>query len=133
MGAVYQSSEQLSAVLGNLARRMFALPENREGFVENGLTVKFVITDPECSVYLDPKDSQIVRDGDDQSADITMSMAADFMHDFWLGKTNIIKSMENGDLTITLEPHVPAVKAVDLLPLLLPGLEIYPELELSES
>ncbi len=128
MGSAYESSDQLKKVLGELSRQMFGQDDKRDRFVAEGLTLKFSITDPECVVYLDPQDASVVRLDDDSEADITISMSADFMHAFWLGKVNIIESLEKGDMLITAAAHVPAVKSVDLLPLLLPGLDIYPGL-----
>jgi len=128
MGTAYESSKQLLDVLAELARQMFAQEGLREQFVALGVTVKFSITDPDCVVYLDPQDAAVVRPGDDSAADLTLAMTADHMHDFWMGKTNIIESLGNGALIVTAAAHVPAVKSVDLLPLLLPGLDLYPGL-----
>ena len=127
MGAVYETGEQLAGVISELGRQLMEKPEIRETFTAAGVTVKFELTDPDCNVVLDPKADPIVQVGDGDT-DVSLSMSADFMHDFWLGKTDIIKSIGNGDIVITLAPHIEAVKMVDLLPLLLPGLDIYPSL-----
>lgn len=127
MGVVYQTSEELAGMVSELGRRLMEMPEIREAFTAAGTTIKFELTDPDCSILLDPKAEELVRVGEGE-ADVALRMSADFMHDFWLGKTDIIKSIGSGDIAISVAPSVETVKIVDLLPLLLPGLDIYPAL-----
>lgn len=127
MGVVYQTGEQLAGVVSELGRRLMEMTEIRDALKAAGVTIRFELSDPDCKVLLDPHAEQPVQVGEGE-ADVTLRMSSDFMHDFWLGKTDIIKSIGNGDIVINVEPHVETVKIVDLLPLLLPGLDIYPTL-----
>ncbi|MFY9115176.1 MAG: hypothetical protein WAO23_08065 [Dethiobacteria bacterium] len=127
MGLIFDSQEQLEDVLEELMNKMFK-EENIEKLKEKNVVIGFQIKDPDYKIMLDPQHPEIIRKGVSDKADITLKMEADFMHEFWLGRTDIIESMKNKDFIIEMGPDVAAAKLIDFLPLLVPGLDYYGEI-----
>ncbi len=127
MGLIFDSQEQLEDVMEELMDRMFK-EENMARLKEKNVSIMFQIKNPDYRIMLDPQHPEIIRKGGGGKADITMEMEADFMHEFWLGRTDMIKSIKNKDLIIEIGPEVAAAKLIDLLPLLVPGLDYYGEI-----
>ncbi|NLI70902.1 MAG: hypothetical protein GX364_08580 [Firmicutes bacterium] len=127
MGLIFDSQKQLEDVMEELMNRMFK-EENVEKLKEKNVVIMFQIKDPDYQVMLDPQHPEVIRKGVSGKADIIMKMEADFMHEFWLGRTDMIESIKNKDLTIEIGPEVAAAKLIDLLPLMVPGLDYYEEI-----
>ncbi len=127
-GIIYDSSEQLEKVLYELVQQIFKDESNRQKFKEKGVTVKIEVTDPGCSVFLDPAAPDIASRNGDLRADIVLKMEADLMHDFWLGRTNIVEKIAGKRFQVELANNIAAAHLIDFLPLLVSGLDIYPAL-----
>ena len=127
MAAVYDNGEVLGNVLEELFKELLD-GEKQAEFKQLGVTVKFKTENPDCVVFIDPQQDDVVQLGKDDDADITFKMQADFMHDFWQGKTDIIKSIGDGKINMEMSKDLVSAKLIDLLPLMVKGLEVYPQL-----
>ncbi|GEM_PF-3556447 len=128
MGIIFDSSEELNKVINDLVQELLKEEENKEKFREKGVVVKFQISDPDSSTLLDPREPELLSSKSDLEPDINLKMAADFMHDFWLGRTNIVESIASGHFTVEIGRDIAAAKLIDLLPILAGGLDIYPSI-----
>ncbi len=128
MGIIFSSGEEMSKVLTELHQELLKEEENKEKFREKGVVVKFQISDPDGSTILDPQEPDLISSKSDLEPDINIKMKADFMHDFWLGKTNIVESIKSGHFKVEMGRDIAAAKLIDLLPILARGLDIYPSL-----
>ncbi len=125
MGKVYSEPALLKSVVSELIDGILQ-GDNKKDFLDKKIKVNYYIKDPDFSFFLDPENKEIYTEVMSDSPDISLSMESDFMHDFWLRKTNIMDSIKKGDFNVELAPHIATAKLIDLLPILAKGLDIYP-------
>lgn len=122
---VFDSSNMLYSVLGEFYQALKSDPLLRDKLLESKLVVQFVYDEPEARITIDASgdDVQIfLGDNYQGTPEVIMSMKADFAHQFWQGKVNLITALTRRQ--VKSKGNVP--KAVKLLPILKPAYELYP-------
>ncbi|MEW6032802.1 MAG: SCP2 sterol-binding domain-containing protein [Bacillota bacterium] len=123
---VYRDTAQVEDVIGTLFRTLLEDPEVRERYASAGVTVQFVMTDPDAVITVAPDG---VTTGRAAPADVTMKMRADVAHRFWMGETTLPRAISSGDIAA----EGPVTKVLGLLPLLRPAYRLYPKLAASRA
>lgn len=127
MGKVYNDMDVLKSVINDLIEGILQ-GDNKNDFLEKNIKVNYHVKDPDFSFFLDPAKKDIYTEDISDSPDISLTMESDFMHDFWLKKTNILESIKKGYFKVELAPYVATAKLIDLLPVLAKGLDVYPDI-----
>jgi putative sterol carrier protein len=120
---VYDSTDKANAVFG----RLFEILREDDHFIarlrETGLSVRIIHTKPDCTIFVSPEQINI---GDTNSADaaITIKMSCDTAHALWLGKLMVPTAVATGKLRIRGK----VAKVIELVPILQPAFDRYPEI-----
>lgn len=125
MGA-FRDTAQLEDVIGTLFQSLFDDPEIRSKFLATGMTLQFVMTDPDGVIAI-TRDG--VNTGERKPVDVTMTMKADTAHAFWLGEITLPRALSRGDIVT----DKPVTRILGLLPLLKPAYKMYPKLARSRG
>lgn len=118
---VFRDTAQVEDVIGSLFRTLLEDEEIREKYAGAGVTVQFIMTEPEAVIVVAPEG---VTTGQKRQADVTMTMKADTAHAFWMGEITLPRALSRGDITA----EGPVTKVLGLLPLLKPAYRLYPKL-----
>lgn len=126
--AIFQSDQQLYALLEDLFVAVTATPANIESFTESNLVIRMQTQNPEAEILLDGRQPPLEvfygpRPG---KANLEVTMEADLLHQIWSGeqsaseaffsgriktKGNLLKAMQLLDLLRECEAVYPAVAA----------------------
>jgi len=90
---------------------------------ESGISIYFVVSDPDMVMFVDENGPIFGAEAEKKMPVVTMKMAGDNVHKFWLKDLNV-------PMALALRQIVakgPVNKVLQLLPLLKPGYEIYPD------
>lgn len=90
---------------------------------ENGITLLFKVTEPDIVMFVDENGPLFGAEAEAKTPVITMKMKGDTVHKFWLKDLNV-------PMALALRQVVakgPVNKILQLLPLMKPGMAIYPE------
>ena len=91
------------------------------------IKIKFVYNNPDAYITIDASNSEVKiydgRDGDHVKVDIELGLEADLAHYFWHGEVNAVQALTRREVSTKGD----LAKAMQLLPLLSPAYEIYPE------
>ncbi|MGO9145988.1 MAG: hypothetical protein ACLQDF_06430 [Desulfomonilia bacterium] len=90
---------------------------------ESGISIYFVVTDPDMVMFVDENGPIFGAEAEKKMPVVTMKMKGDIVHKFWLKDLNV-------PMALALRQVVakgPVNKVLQLLPLMKPGMEIYPE------
>src|SRR5512136_332504 len=94
-----------------------------EKLKENGITILFIISDPDTVMYVDENGPLFGAEAEKKTPVVTMKMKGDNVHKYWLKDLNIPKALALRQIVA----KGPVNKILQLLPLMKPALEIYPE------
>jgi len=122
----FHDQTQLEDTIGSLFRALLEDADTRKRFAAAGVTVQFVMTQPDGVITVAPDG---VSTGERLAADVTMTMKADTAHAFWLGEITLPRAMASGDI----KAEGPVAKILGLLPLLKPAYRLYPKLARSKG
>ena len=92
-------------------------------FKEFGISILFEINDPEIYMYVDEEGPLFGDEAKSKNPVVIMKMSGDSVHQFWLNKLNIAKALAFRKI----KAKGPVNKVLQILPLLKPGQEFYPE------
>ncbi len=126
--AIFQSDQQLYALLADLFVVVTATPANIESFTASNLVIRMKTKNPEAEILLDGRQPPLEvfygpRPG---KANLEVTMEADLLHQIWSGeqsaseaffsnriktKGNLLKAMQLLDLLRECEAVYPAVAA----------------------
>lgn len=123
---VFSDSETLYRVLGGFFEVLKRDPGIRDPLRNSGLCVRFQYHNPEATITIDARGPDVALFFGEDGApvpEVTMSMAADTAHRFWLGKLNLVTALTRRQ--VVAKGNVP--KTLRLLPILKPAFELYPE------
>lgn len=123
---VYQSTEQMFAVIGMAWRSAFQNPTVREKFVALGVFVQFKIHEPEADLWL-LGDGTVHEGAYTCTPDkpvVSMEMTANVAHRFWLDQLNVTLATAKGEI----KAKGPITKIFGLIPLVKPVKALYPSL-----
>ena len=120
---VYESTEKAAEVFGQL----FDILSEDENFTsrlrETGLSVLMIHTKPDCQIYVSPE-KVVVGETVPDNATITIKMSCDTAHELWLGKLMVPTAVATGRLRIRGK----VAKVIELVPILQPAFDRYPEI-----
>ena len=113
----------MTEMFGEIWTKMVNETEFGNQLKENGITICFVINDPEVEMYVDENGPVFGNEARQKTPVVTMKMAGDNVHKFWLNDLNIPKALALRQV----KAKGPVSKVLQVLPLLKPGKEMYPE------
>jgi SCP-2 sterol transfer family len=117
--AYFKDADELYATLGKLFEDIVADPELGPRFRQADTIVRYEYTEPESSitVRLQEGEGEDVEFGDPaREPEVTMTMAADTAHKFWLGEVNVTVALARGQI----KANGPVAKILKLVPLAKP-------------
>ena len=121
--AVFESTEKMYEVLGSLFELLMNDPVVGPKYVESKIIIKFIINDPEGTIWLTNESGVICGDADLKPT-IQMTLSGDSCHKFWLKELTLPIALAKGHV----KAKGPLPKVLKLLPLLKPAYEAYPDI-----
>jgi hypothetical protein len=121
--SIFKDKEMVKELFGDLWARMIKETEFGEKLKKSGITILFVIDDPDIVMYVDENGPLFDEDAQAKVPVVTMKMNGDTVHKYWLKKINIPKALAIRQI----KAKGPVNKVLEILPLLKPGQELYPE------
>lgn len=130
--AVFKSSEQFYACVGELMDRAKTDPNVGGKIAKSGIVIQFQYTEPEAMTTINAKDKptqpgayiDVFHGNCNLKPDVVMSMKADVSHAFWHGKVNLLAAITKKQILL----QGPLPKIIKLLPAVEPLYQIYPAL-----
>lgn len=119
--AVFESTEKMYEVLGELFRSLLEHPAVGEKFLQSGIIIKFTIDQPDGHIWL-CRDGRVICGEHDEKPTVEMALSGDTCHQFWLQEIKMPVALAKG----AIKAKGPMPKVLNLLPLLKPAYEIYP-------
>ncbi len=110
-------------IFGELWTKMIKEAGLGEKLKEQGITILFEVNDPEIYMYIDENGPVFGDVAKSKDAVVIMKMSGDDVHKFWLNKLNVAKALAFRKI----KAKGPVNKVLQILPLLKPGQEYYPE------
>ena len=120
---VFQDSSQMEEMFGEIWTKMVKETEFGQKLKENGITIYFVVDNPDVVMFVDENGPLFGDEAKAKTPVVTMKMAADNVHKFWLKKLNIPKALALRHI----KAKGPVGKVLQIIPLLKPGQAMYPE------
>ena len=115
----FKDADEVYATLGKLFQDLAVDDELAPKFRKANTIVRYEFTDPDSAITVRLQEDQPgdVDFGDSQmEPEVTMSMAADTAHKFWLGQVNITVALARGQI----KAKGPVAKILKLVPLTKP-------------
>jgi putative sterol carrier protein len=115
----FRDADELYATLGKLFVDITADPELGPKFRQADTVVRYEYSDPESAITVRLKEGEgdAVEFGDPaREPEVTMTMAADTAHKFWLGEVNVTVALARGQI----KAKGPVAKILKLVPLAKP-------------
>jgi hypothetical protein len=122
--ATFANAQQVYDTIGLFLDQITKDPELGPKFVAADTSFLVQYTDPDCSMLVDATvDPPVVTMNPDPAIDteISLAMAADDGHDFWLGNLNMALALAKGKVKVT----GPISKIMKLLPAMRPAFPKY--------
>jgi len=120
----FKSADEVYATIGKLFEDIAADDELAPKFRQANTIVRYEFSDPDSAVTVRLQEGQPgdVDFGDsDMEPEVTMSMAADTAHKFWLGQVNVTVALARGQI----KAKGPVAKILKLVPLAKPAFPRY--------
>jgi len=128
--AVFESTDKMYTVLGQLFNKMVKDPAVGPQFVQAEIVIKFSIDNPTGEIWLSPNNGGEVICGPSTLAPtVDMSLSGDTCHRFWLQDVSMPIALAKG----LIKAKGPLSKVLKLLPLLKPAYEAYPSIAKEHS
>jgi len=121
--AIFTDVHMVKEIFGDLWGKMIKDTEFGPKIKEGNISVLFVINDPNIVMYVDANGPIFDAEAEAKTALVTLKMDGDTVHKFWLRKVNVPKALALRQI----RAKGPVGTILQLLPLLKPGQEIYPE------
>jgi putative sterol carrier protein len=115
----FKDADEVYATIGKLFQDIAVDDELAPKFRQANTIVRYEFSDPDSAVTVRLQEGQPgdVDFGDsDMEPDVTMSMAADTAHKFWLGQVNVTVALARGQI----KAKGPVAKILKLVPLAKP-------------
>ena len=123
---VFESSEKMETILGELFVKLLADPVMGPKFVASDIVIKFNISEPSGTLWITPGDGtkgEVLWGDQDLKATVEMTLSGDTCHQFWLKHVSMPIALAKG----LIKAKGPMPKVLKLLPLLKPAYEMYPD------
>jgi hypothetical protein len=123
----FKSAEELYEIFGRLLDRVRLDSKLGRSIAAIGMIFQYRYSDPEAWVTINARDKpeqgylSHVLGPTDLKPDVTMEMDADFAHEFYLGKGNVMIAMARG----RIKSRGKMTKLLKLLPVIKPIFPIY--------
>jgi hypothetical protein len=121
--AIFESTEKMYEVLGNLFEALMSNETVSKKYVESNIIIKFNIFDPEGYIWL-TNEPKVICGPADLKPTIEMTLSGDSCHKFWLKQLTLPIALAKGHI----KAKGPMPKVLKLLPLLKPAYEAYPDI-----
>lgn len=121
--AVFESTQKMYEVLGELFQSLLEHPDVGPKFLESEITIKFTIDQPDGYIWL-CRDGNIICGENDDKPTVEMTLSGDTCHQFWLQEIKMPVALAKG----AIKAKGPMPKVLNLLPLLKPAFEMYPDI-----
>ncbi|KQC09517.1 MAG: hypothetical protein APR62_14115 [Smithella sp. SDB] len=121
--AIFKDVPMVKEIFGDLWGKMIKDTEFGPKIKEGNISVLFIINDPNIVMYVDANGPIFDAEAEAKTALVTLKMDGDTVHKFWLRKVNVPKALALRQI----RAKGPVGTILQLLPLLKPGQEIYPE------
>jgi hypothetical protein len=121
---VFKDAQEVYDTLGQLFVDLAADPELGPKFRKANTIVRYEYTDPAAVITLRMKEGEpgdVDFGESEMEPEVTMAMAADTAHSFWLGRVNVTVALARGQIKAT----GPVAKILKLVPLAKPGFPRY--------
>src|SRR4030042_1732612 len=122
--AVFKNAESMLEILGGMFNMVLENKEVAPKFKESGVVIKFNITDPEATLWVDTVNMKILSGAQDLKANVEMDLSGDSCHQFWLKELKLPIALAKGKI----KARGPMPTILKLLPLLKPAYEAYPDI-----
>lgn len=120
---IFQSTEKMYEILGDLWRSLLEDKELSKRFKDANIVIKFTISDPSGEIWLLPQ-GEVVCGKMDNRPDVEMFLSGDDCHKFWMQELKLPLALA----TRKIKAKGPINKILKLLPMLKPAYERYPEI-----
>jgi len=121
---VFTDTEHMYKILGELFTKLLEDEVVSQKFNDDNINVKFAINDPDGEIWLlhgEEKPELVLGDSDAEPT-VTMWLAGDDCHNFWLQKLKLPVALAKRKV----KAKGPMTKILGMLPLLKPAYEAYP-------
>jgi hypothetical protein len=120
---VFENKEIVTKMFGEIWTRMVNETEFGPKLKESGISLYFIINDPDLEMYVDENGPLFGDEASNKTPVVTMKMAGDNVHRFWLNSLNIPKALAMRQVIA----KGPVNKVLQVLPLLKTGKDMYPD------
>jgi len=120
--AIFENGAKMKEIFGEIWTDMINNTDFGKELKEAGITIGFVVNDPDLVMYVDENGPIFDEEAEKKTPVVTMKMAGDTVHSFWLKKLNVPKALALRQI----KAKGPVNKVLKILPLLKPGQEKYP-------
>lgn len=117
--AVFKDADEVYATIGKLLEGIVTDEELGPKFRKANTIVRYEYRDPDAVMTVrlqEGQPSDVDLGPSDLEAEVTMSMAADTAHRFWLGRVNVTVALARGEI----KASGPVAKILKLVPLAKP-------------
>jgi len=121
--AVFESTDRMYTILGELFETLLADPSTGPKFVASKISIKFNIDNPAGNIWL-TDEGKVVCGSADFKPTIEMTLDGDTCHLFWLEKISLPIALAKGKI----KAKGPMPKVLKLLPMLKPAYAAYPDI-----
>jgi hypothetical protein len=122
--AVFKNAESMLEILGGMFNMVLQDQTVAPKFKESGVVIKFNITDPDATLWVDTVNMKILSGSQDLKANVEMDLSGDSCHQFWLKELKLPIALAKGKI----KARGPMPTILKLLPLLKPAYEAYPDI-----
>jgi putative sterol carrier protein len=117
--ALFQDAQEVYDTIGRLFADLAADEEVAPQFRRANTIVRYRYSDPEAQITVRMKEDepgQVDFGESELEPEVTMTMAADVAHRFWLGQVNVAQALTRGEI----KAEGPVAKILKLVPLTKP-------------
>jgi putative sterol carrier protein len=119
----FEDKTVVEKLFGELWRKMIDETEFGPKIKSQGISISYTIDTPDVVMYIDADGPLFGAEAKAKTPMVTMKMTGDDVHRFWLKKLNVPKAMA----LRKIRAKGPVGKILQLLPLLKPGMAMYPD------
>jgi putative sterol carrier protein len=122
----FRDADEVYEYIGGVFRAAAEHPEAGPALAAASMTMQVYYSDPDCSLTVRMHEPRLTvnEGGDDQAADVKLTMPADIADRFWRGEYNLAVGMAKGKV----KAKGPVNKILRLVPLTKPLFPIYREM-----
>lgn len=121
---VFESTDKMYEVLGDLFETLLKHPVAGEKFIKQEVTIRFIMSEPQGEIWLLPEGKVVCGKPEGVKENISMTLSGDTAHNFWLKKIRMPVALAKG----LIKAKGPLAKVLKLLPILNPAYEAYPSI-----